>query len=75
MPSLGHVDRRSTPVLHQEEDEVFLGLGEVLGVHGAQEFILGDGRVKVVDELDKETLSHGVIKALFVHNVTLPVLP
>lgn len=54
MSALFHVHGGTSPVLDQEENKVFLGFFQVLGIHVAQEFVLLHPFVKGIDEAYKE---------------------
>ena len=52
----------SAPVLHEEEGQMALRLGEVVGIQGPEERIGGDSVVEALDEGGEERLTAPPLK-------------
>jgi hypothetical protein len=69
--TLLHVGLRTAPVLGQEHHQMVFGLGEIVGVHGAQQLVTFDGLVERFDESLEERLSAHLIVERRFHAPTL----
>jgi len=56
-----HIRRRPTPILNKKQDEVSLGLSQVLGVHRTQNLVVFNTDVEGSDEASEEWLSPNLL--------------